>query len=243
MVEINNAPPRYIPPHLFKDYTLGGLIKVEDWYRDDRVPSDKPTFYSKNVIDENIRKVILGLAFYYGATDHYLYDALRKFPIEGKRVAIMGSSLPVYESICLAYGGKPKTIEYNKIVSDDPRLSFSKPSEFQKEPFEVDAAFSISSFEHDGLGRYGDPLNFNGDLDAMQNMKKILKKDGFLFLSIPIGKDKLVWNVHRIYGRLRLPMLLENWKVVDTFGYIDEQLNFDTGKEGGHQPVFILQNV
>jgi Caenorhabditis protein of unknown function, DUF268 len=35
-----------------------------------------------------------------------------------------------------------------------------------------DAGFSISSFEHDGLGMYGDPLDPDGDLKAMRKMKQ-----------------------------------------------------------------------
>ena len=43
------------------------------------------------------------------------------------------------------------------------------------------------SFDHDGLGRYGDPLNPAGDIDAMKMVSCVLKKDGLLFLTVPIG--------------------------------------------------------
>ena len=38
-----------------------------------------------------------------------------------------------------------------------------------------DVVLSISSFEHDGLGRYGDPLNPDGDLAAMRSTRRLLK--------------------------------------------------------------------
>ncbi len=50
-----------------------------------------------------------------------------------------------------------------------------------------DRALSLSSFDHDGLGRYGDPINPIGDLVAMETVKQDLRSDGLLFLTIPIG--------------------------------------------------------
>ena len=115
------------------------------------------------------------------------------------------------------------------------------PQEYDRDPIRFDAAFSISTFEHDGLGRYGDPLNPKGDLDSMKKMKSMLKPKGILFLAVPIGPDALVWNAHRIYGRLRLPLLLEGWKILDTFGFEESQLN--QGEIGAYsQPIFVLEN-
>lgn len=79
-------------------------------------------------------------------------------------------------------------------------------------PFDV--AFSISSFEHDGLGRYGDPLNPEGDFRAMKEMAATVAPGGYLILSVPVGADLLAWNCHRVYGRKRLPMLLAGWTVM-----------------------------
>ncbi len=50
-----------------------------------------------------------------------------------------------------------------------------------------DRALSLSSFDHDGLGRYGDPINPIGDLVAMETVKQDLRSDGLLFLTVPIG--------------------------------------------------------
>lgn len=35
---------------------------------------------------------------------------------------------------------------------------------------EFDAVVSMSSLDHDGLGRYGDPINPNADLESMQKL-------------------------------------------------------------------------
>jgi len=101
-----------------------------------------------------------------------------------------------------------------------------------------DCAVSISSFEHDGLGMYGDPLDPNGDLKAMKNMRRLVAARGLLFLSIPVGRDALNFNVRRIYGRLRLPLMLRGWETVETFGFQDDLLDIPSAVE----PVFVLRN-
>jgi hypothetical protein len=48
-----------------------------------------------------------------------------------------------------------------------------------------DVVVSFSSIEHDGLGRYDDPINPNGDLAAMAEFYTLLQPDGILLLGIP----------------------------------------------------------
>ena len=222
---------------------MNGKIKIEEWYLDDYQSSSKPRVYTKEVISSFIEKAKRKEESYYGGTDSWLYEALQKFPINNKEVAIIGSGTPWYESICIAYGGRPTTIEYNKLITKDSRLNVLTVDEYDKNPMKFDAVFSISSFEHDGLGRYGDPLNPNGDLEAMTKMKSILKQGGILYLAVPIGMDKVVWNASRGYGRIRLPLLLKGWKVLDTFGFDDSLLWKDYSHKGAvYQPIFVLEN-
>ena len=80
-----------------------------------------------------------------------------------------------------------------------------------------DAVFSVSSFDHDGLGRYGDPLCADGDLRSMDALRApgVLRGGGAVFLTVPVGADVLVWNLHRRYGAVRLPLLLAGWRALD----------------------------
>ena len=54
--------------------------------------------------------------------------------------------------------------------------------------------------EHVGLGRYGDPLDCNGDLKAISELKRVLAKGGDLLFVVPVGKPKIMFNAHRIYS-------------------------------------------
>jgi hypothetical protein len=123
-------------------------------------------------------------------------------------------------------------------------IKYVKPSVLGNEQF--DCAFSISSFEHDGLGRYGDPLDPYGDLAAMIQAKRNVVYGGVLFLAVPVGEDALVWNAHRIYGILRLPLLLHNWKRLSSHGFLESDCGkkFNNLTESSYyQPVFVLENV
>jgi hypothetical protein len=235
------APPKTIPPELYDAFTLDGQIPVFEWYLDGTVPDSTPTLYTAEQINALLKKIARQETFYYDDTDIWLYRAFDKYfhCIRGKEVAVMGSITPVYESIVLAWRGFPTTIEYNKIISQHPLLKAMTVEEYNTNPVQFDAIVSISSYEHDGLARYGDPLNPTGDLLAMEKTKKMLKKDGLLFLAVPIGKDRLFWNAHRIYGALRFPMLVEGWEIIDSFGF--DLSDFDRESNGGHQPVFVLR--
>jgi hypothetical protein len=248
---VHAEPPREIPHNLFDEFTLNKQIPVFSMYIDGTSPETeyqidlpdniKASFYSKEIIETNINMIKNKQTNYYGSTDTWLYKTFEKYPILGKDVAIIGSVAPWYESMILAYGGNPTTIEYNKIMTDDPRLNILTVDEFNQNPKKFDIVLSISSIEHDGLGRYGDPINPNGDLEFMTMAKqKLLKDNGHMILAMPVGKDCLYWNAHRVYGLLRLPLLLQGWEVVDTFGFEETELLFGELGNYGYQPIFYL---
>jgi len=70
-------------------------------------------------------------------------------------------------------------------------------------PFETNSQSSIScmhTIEHIGLGRYGDPLDASGDLKAIEELKRIVKPGGDLLFVTPVGRSRIEFNAHRIYG-------------------------------------------
>ena len=103
-------------------------------------------------------------------------------------------------------------------------------------------ALSISSFEHDGLGRYGDPLDPEGDLKAMAYMRdQVVKPGGVLLLAMPSGGDFIEFNAHRIYGRERFKLMASGWTLADSEGFSEDIW----GNGGGWQtqPVYYLVNT
>lgn len=233
-------PPSVIPQELLNQYTMNRKAEIEHWYFNDLQPTGTSVVFTTAMVESFLARISRRESVAYGETSVWLYDALTTHSIQSMEVAIMGSVSPHFESVCLAFGDHPTTIEYSTIVSEDPRVTVVTVDEFWQSPRTFDAAFSISSFEHDGLGRYGDPLNPVGDLEAMKKMKTIVKPGGLLYLAIPVGRDRLVWNAHRIYGKERLPMLLEGWRVVGKFGWTKDN---DDMYPGHSQPVIVLENI
>ena len=101
---------------------------------------------------------------------------------------IFGSTSPWYESLALAMGAEHITVlEYNRLTYSHPAIITWRVDDYNH-IHDFDIALSLSSFDHDGLGRYGDPINPNGDLVAMETVKHMLKEGGLFFLTVPIGE-------------------------------------------------------
>jgi len=100
---------------------------------------------------------------YYPETDEWLFKALEKYPLSNKEILIIGSEEPYYEGIAINADADVMMVEYQKVTSEHPSLRTMTADEFEKDSRLFDGAISISSVEHSGLGRYGDPLDPDGD--------------------------------------------------------------------------------
>jgi len=188
----------------------------------------------------------------YANTSNEFYRALASFPVDGKSILVAGSISPWVECLVLAHGAsKVTTSDWNIPQYDGDDIHFvhaSKINTLQQEQF--DAIFSFSSLEHDGLGRYGDPLDPNGDLKAMREMSRSLKPGGLLFLGVPIGaRDHIEFNVHRIYGPCRWKLMMDGWDIIGSFGAndgtedsVDWKSHFK-GDAWANQPLFVMKKV
>lgn len=58
---------------------------------------------------------------------------------------------------------------------------------------------ALCSLEHFGLGRYGDPIDPEACFKCFDNIQRKLKKNGKFYLSVPIGKERLEFNAHRVF--------------------------------------------
>jgi SAM-dependent methyltransferase len=70
-------------------------------------------------------------------------------------------------------------------------------------PFDNRSLPSVSCLhvvEHVGLGRYGDPLDPEGDLRSMAELQRVIAPGGHLIFAIPVGRPRIHFNAHRIYA-------------------------------------------
>jgi len=63
----------------------------------------------------------------------------------------------------------------------------------------LDSVSCMHVLEHIGLGRYGDTPDASGDLKAIDELKRIVRPGGRLYVVAPSGKPCVVFNAHRIY--------------------------------------------
>jgi SAM-dependent methyltransferase len=226
------TPPREVPADLVDAFTMNGAARLEYCHLDSTYPPNYPLIYTDAEIDSYLSRIDQNLRRpehernihwnIYGTLDQWVCSAIEKYPIRGKSVVNMGSMTPWYEAMFILFGAQPVTIDYNPILLRTKRMKFMTIGDWERDRPRFDVGFSISSFEHDGLGMYGDPLDPDGDLKAMGKMKERLKPGGLLMLAVPTGPDRIVFNTMRVYGRKRLPMLMDGWEWLDSFGFRDE---------------------
>lgn len=168
--------------------------------------------------------------------------------INGRYGIVLGTQMPWAEGALVRAGARRvTTVEYMEIVSQHPLIDTITPAALAQkylagEVEPVDFIFTFSSIEHDGLGRYGDPLNAFGDLETVAKMHCLLKPGGTLFLGVPVGRDEVQYNAHRIYGYRRLSVVLAmGFRVVDVVNDRPFRLDEDNGWDV--QPIFVLEKV
>ncbi|MBN8824529.1 MULTISPECIES: DUF268 domain-containing protein [unclassified Spirosoma] len=86
----------------------------------------------------------------------------------------------------------------------------------------TDSISALHAIEHFGLGRYGDPIDVNGHLKALDNIRQIIKPGGRFYFSSPIGPQGIVYNAHRVFSVAYLLNLFEPYYTVERFSYIDD---------------------
>jgi hypothetical protein len=135
---------------------------------------------------------------------HYIYHtswAARKLKESGPIKHTDISSSLYFSSIVSAfipidfYDYRPAGLKLSGLTSSHADLTDL--------PFADNSINSLScmhTVEHIGLGRYGDKIDPNGDLQAISELKRVLAKSGSLLFVVPIGKARIQFNAHRIYS-------------------------------------------
>lgn len=156
-----------------------------------------------------------------GSTASLFIHELAKY---GKTFGI--DSRPYFENL-------PKTIKF--LQCDVLKMPF--PDNY------FDCVTVISVIEHIGLGAYGDPINNDGDFKATEELKRVLKTGGVLFVTTVVGSKYVVTpkGGARIYGKKRFDELFENFSSIKEEYYIFRRRWIPVDKEKAflESPVFL----
>lgn len=84
----------------------------------------------------------------------------------------------------------------------------------------------MHTVEHVGLGRYGDELDWNGDLKAINELKRVTAKGGSLIFVVPVGRPRIEYNAHRVYSYDQIIYLFREFDIKE-FALETDNGNFD----------------
>lgn len=157
------------------------------------------------------------------------------------KVLVAGSVSPWIECICLNYGFKSIiTSDYQIKKIEDPRIKFVHAHDISN--YKFDLIVSFSSIEHDGLGRYGDPINPYGPFNATDEFYRSLSCNGKLICGVPVfttdnqHPSVIQGNFHIIFSQKSINKLFRQFTLLKTIYMPDA----DRLPLWQNQPVFIL---
>jgi SAM-dependent methyltransferase len=85
-----------------------------------------------------------------------------------------------------------------------------------------DSISCLHALEHFGLGRYGDHLDPDGHIRGFNNLHRILRSRGTLYLAVPIGPHRIEFNAHRVFGVPELIRMVTARFAIRRFSFVDD---------------------
>jgi SAM-dependent methyltransferase len=118
-----------------------------------------------------------------------------------------------------------EVFDYRELSPIIPNVTF-RQFDLLSVPAQLDACCDSLSclhvLEHIGLGRYGDPIDLSGHLRALESLAKLLKPKGTLYLSAPIGAERIEYNAHRVFSLKRISGWFATLFEIVDFSYVDD---------------------
>ena len=158
---------------------------------------------------------------------HYTYQAAWATRLIAGRAP--GSHVDVSSSvpfIAQLVGVVPVTMfEFRKPDIELPNLTLREATvvDLPLADQSIDSLSCMHVIEHVGLGRYGDPLDPAGMDRALRELCRVVAPGGLLYLSVPVGRERVAFNAHRISdaeGVVR--KVADHGLTLCTFAYVDD---------------------
>lgn len=85
----------------------------------------------------------------------------------------------------------------------------------------VNSLSCLHVIEHIGLGRYGDSIDSQGSVKAAHELQRIVSSGGKLFISLPVGRERICFNAHRVHAPASVLKMFLQMRLVE-FSYVDD---------------------
>jgi hypothetical protein len=162
------------------------------------------------------------------ATSEYflqdLHVARKIFDANPTRHVDIGSRIDGFVAHVAAFR-EVEVFDIRPISSQIPGVVFSRADLMNPLHQKTDYCDSLSclhALEHFGLGRYGDPLDAQGYATGLHNMAGLVTAGGVLYLSVPIGQERVEFNAHRIFDPAALVTLAQTFGLrLADFAWVD----------------------
>jgi len=156
---------------------------------------------------------------------HYFFQDLwvaKKVYESGIKVHYdIGSRIDGFIAHCLVFTNVVM-LDIRDIKINIKNMSFVKTNAIDMKNIKSNSIESISSLhviEHIGLGRYGDPVDPEGYIKLINEIQRVSSRH--IYISVPIGKQKLIFDSHRIFDPMFLIHLFNKCELLD-FAAIDD---------------------
>ena len=130
-------------------------------------------------------------------------------------------------------------LDYRPLVVRQPGLTCIA-GDISRLPFADGSIASLSCLhviEHIGLGRYGDPIDPEGARIAASELQRVIRPGGTLYLSTPIGHQRVCFNAHRVFE----PGTIVSWfshLQLTNFSYVSDDGSLHENASVGLVPQF-----
>jgi Caenorhabditis protein of unknown function, DUF268 len=120
-----------------------------------------------------------------------------------------------------------EVFDIRPITSTARNIKFCQKDITQRDNDLIECTDSLSclhTLEHFGLGRYGDPVDYNGHRKGFENLARMVSPSGKFYFSVPIGKvQRFEFDAHRVFCiPYLLTMFNESGLSIVSFHYVDD---------------------
>ncbi|WP_461427732.1 DUF268 domain-containing protein [Gymnodinialimonas sp.] len=169
------------------------------------------------------------------ATGHYFHQDLlvaqKVFASDAARVVDIGSRVDGFVAHVAAFR-KIEVVDFRALESGHDNIAFLQCDVMEEgatsQLGESDLVTCLHVLEHFGLGRYGDPIAADGHLRGLRNLERMVADGGRLILSVPIGRERIEFNAHRIFASGTMPSLISDAFTLTDFSYVDDRGDLHT---------------
>lgn len=163
------------------------------------------------------------------AKGHYFHQDLlvarRLFELNPRHHFDIGSRIDGFVAHVASFR-KIEILDIRPVTSQIPNVTFRQGDLMKGLPPELngvcDSLSCLHTLEHFGLGRYGDPIDAEGHIRGFANLTAMLQPGGKLFLSTPIGPQRIEFNAHRVFSTATLVTLFSQDYSIDRFSFVDD---------------------